>query len=58
MWLKWDQILTEQGFISGLINIENQWIHRNETADVDVIPDMDFSGHIIPGFIDIHLHGH
>ena len=59
MWLKCDQILTEQGFISGFINIQNQWIHTIESADFDVIPDMDFSGHIIiPGLIDIHLHGY
>ncbi len=59
MWLKCDQILTEQGFISGFINIENQWIHRIESADVDVLADMDFSGHIIiPGLVDIHLHGY
>ncbi len=53
------KILTEQGFVNGVLQVEQGYFKRiipkeqfHETIDVDYSDKM-----IIPGLIDIHLHG-
>jgi N-acetylglucosamine-6-phosphate deacetylase len=60
MLIKCDRILTEDGYVDGYLKTDSFYIDSvvfGETPDEPV--DLDFSSHtIIPGLIDIHLHGY
>lgn len=60
MLIKCDRILTENGFLDGYLKTEGFNIKEILAKEaVDEVPDVDYSNNIIiPGLIDIHLHGY
>jgi N-acetylglucosamine-6-phosphate deacetylase len=60
MLIKCDRILTEEGFVQGYLktsgfSIDEIIVGRNSEETID----LDFSQHmILPGLVDIHLHGY
>jgi len=58
MIIKSNRILTENGFIDGWMEIQQGIITDLEKGSIDTF-DLDLTGKIIlPGLIDIHLHGY
>ena len=58
MFIKSDQIYTEQGLQDGTLEISNSKIVNILNKDGGVKPDFDYTGYrIIPGIIDTHNHG-